>query len=137
MIKHDQEHWQRLRKDKRSAFAVMSVSVAAMVTIIGVVALAVPGTQATGRANPLYWLIMVPAAYWVSSLLGYEPWAVATFRFSLVILPLVAVVALLWSLERGEGVTAHLVLLGLSGVFSMSAELFYRGSLLQREGPAR
>ncbi|WP_041862786.1 MULTISPECIES: hypothetical protein [Pseudomonadota] len=131
MIRRDQAYWARVRKDARSALAVGSALLASLMALL---CLLVPGPQAQARGNPLYWLCILPFAWWANGLAAYEPRpvrpalivAVATAPASLAIATVLGKEPLLWTIGAG-----------IALISAALAEYFYRGSMLYREGPAR
>ena len=105
--------------------------------VVALVAIVVGGSQMQARANPLYWLLLVPFAWWGSSLAYYEPWAVRLFGPVLIGSPLLATAVFVAAYRQGENVTPSVVALAVSIMCSVGAAWAYRGSLLRREGPAR
>ncbi|EPP5101088.1 hypothetical protein ACUQRY_001353 [Enterobacter hormaechei] len=93
--------------------------------------LLVPGPQAQARGNPLYWLCILPFAWWANGLAAYEPRpvrpalivAVATAPASLAIATVLGKEPLLWTIGAG-----------IALISAALAEYFYRGNMLYREG---
>ncbi len=92
--RRNQEHWQKLRKDKRSALVVMLVIVAALVAILAAIGILLGSSRNTDRSNPLYWALILPFAWWAASLANYTPWAVNTLRIAAVVATLIALASL-------------------------------------------
>ncbi len=137
MKRTDQAYWQRLRKDRRSNIAAGLNAVSALVATMAFIGLRIPGSQADARADPLYWVILLPFGWWGSSLGAFEAWTVRLFWPSLAAWPLIAASALAGAWRQGEDLTLWAGSLAVSVACSIGAALLYRGSLLQREGPAR
>ena len=137
MSRRDQAYWQRLRKDRRSNLAVIFGIVAGLVSLVALIGLLIPGSQAASRGSPLYWALLIPFAWWGSSLGGFEPRAMRLFTPSLLLWPFVAAASLAKAWSDGEGSTAWVIALIACSACSIGAAWLYRGSVLQREGPAR
>ncbi len=136
MMREDQEYWQRLRKDRRSNWAVGMAAIASISATVSLTALLVDGSQYQARGNPLYWLLMLPVVWWLSSLGSFEPRAVRWWKPALLTSVAIATLACFMAVGKPDwGPTAF----GL-GVTLLSASLsaiLLRGSLVAREGPAR
>lgn len=105
--------------------------------MVGVSVLVVPGTQGQARGNPLYWLMMLPFAWWAVSLASYEPTPVRLLKPAQVLAPLVAIASAATATRMGEDPTPFWVATAVSAVAAVTGWLLYRGSMLEREGPAR
>ncbi|MFV0623079.1 hypothetical protein ACBY01_03580 [Sphingomonas sp. ac-8] len=137
MIRKDRDYWQRLRVDRRSSIATLLTAVAAVIAIVDLTVLLVPGTHYAARATPLYWLLIVPVAWWISELAGYEPWAVRSWKVVLALLCGVNAACFARSVVRGEVMVLEIVSFALVQCCAAASMIAYRGSLVAREGPAR
>ena len=86
-------YWTRLRVDRPSALAVGLVLVACIASLLGVLAM-VTDAPMHGRASPLYWLLMLPFAWWAASLAAYEPGATRGLWPAILLAPALACGAL-------------------------------------------
>jgi len=137
MKRRDNPYWQRLRKDRRSNAAALLAALAALVGTLTVISLTVGGTQYQSRANPLYWLLMVPMLWWVTGLTSFEPRHVRLWKPALAIACIASAVAAFVAMRAAGTWTAQTVACAVT-VLAAAASLFlHRGSLVQREGPAR
>lgn len=137
MLRRDNAYWQRLCGDRPSTATALLAIASGVAAIVALVVLVVGGSQMQARGNPLYWALLVPFAWWGSSLAYYEPWAVRLLKPSLVGWPLLATAVLVMAYRRQESETATAVSLAISVVCSICAASAYRNSLLRCEGPAR
>lgn len=137
MIRHDNAYWQRLRKDRRSGAACLLAALAALLATMSLISITVDGTHYEARANPLYWLLMVPMVWWLSGLMGYEPRYVRLWIPAMALASGVSICVAAFSIYATGGWTAETVVCGATLAAAVSSMVAYRGSLLQREGPAR
>ena len=137
MIRRDQDYWQRLRKDHRSNAAVLLAGLATMVAAVSMTMVIVPGTHYGTRANPLYWLILVPVAWWVSSLAAFEPGAVRSWRTVLIVVGIAATACLAMAITSGQDVMLTVIAFLVTMTSAAGSLFLRRGSLVAREGPAR
>lgn len=135
-MRQDWDYWQRLRKDRRSNWAAGFAAVATMAATVSLVGLLVKGTHYEARSNPLYWGLMLPAAWWVNGLAGFKPCAVRWWKPALLLSVVVATVVLIVAAGRDEWVP-EAVCLALTLVGAAVSLVLRRGSLVAREGPAR
>ncbi|WP_419729850.1 hypothetical protein [Lichenicola sp.] len=133
----DPIYWQRLRRDKASGLAALFAIGACGVTMVGLIELLLPSSQANHRENPFYWMLLLPFGWWGVELVNYTPRISWTLVPALGTGPAVALVcaATSWSLVSDN--TAWLVILGVSVLFGLLGAVFYSRSMLRREGPAR
>jgi hypothetical protein len=137
VIRRDAEYWQRLRKDRRSGIAVLFTAVAAVVAAVAVTMVAVPGTQWEARTSPIYWIVLIPVAWWVNALAAYESWAVRSWKPVLAALCIVHAICLTLAVigSRNVMLTAGTFVLTIACAAAGLSAL--RGSMVAREGPAR
>ena len=137
MPRTDRAYWERLRKDGNSALAVLLTMAAVFPAVIGLIVLLVPGSQPQARANPLYWLAMLPAAWWAVLLANYQAGAVRTIRLAMALGPMICGINALWAYKAGQGVTAYAVALVGSLLAAAAGWWFFNRSMVRLEGPAR
>jgi peptidoglycan/LPS O-acetylase OafA/YrhL len=113
--------------------AILAV-LAATLALLG---LAVTGGQAEARANPVYWLILAPVAWWGGGLSGFGARQVRLMMPAIVVAPLLAVVCLTIAYTRGETITLWVVATVVTIIAALACRAFYDRSLLKREGPDR
>jgi hypothetical protein len=134
-MRRDHEYWQRLRKDLRSNWAAGLAAIAALAATVSLIAVLVKGTHYQARGNPLYWVLMLPGAWWVNRLAAFEPRAVRWWRPFLLLSVVVAAAALIATAraDRRPAAVAFFITLLAAGA-SLGLR---RNSLVEREGPAR
>ncbi|MEH3147719.1 MAG: hypothetical protein PGN34_20780 [Methylobacterium frigidaeris] len=137
MSRRDPAYWQRLRKDRRSNVAAGFAVVAGLVATLTVIAASVPGSHSEARANPLYWLLMLPLVWWANALAAFEPRAVRIWRPALALACLADAACLALTVGRQEDWTAGAVSLAIVLAAAAASLAAHRGSLVAREGPAR
>jgi hypothetical protein len=137
MIRRDPEYWQRLRKDRRSGIAVLLTAVAAVVAAVALTMVAIPGTQWEARASPIYWVILIPVAWWINGLAAYEPWAVRSWKPALATLCVIHAICLTLAILATQNVMLTAAGFALTMAFAAAALATHRGSLVACEGPAR
>ncbi|MFD1949512.1 hypothetical protein ACFSGX_01865 [Sphingomonas arantia] len=137
MARRDNEYWQVLRKDKRSNIAASLGLIAALFSTMSVVGTAVPGPLPEARGNPLYWLLMLPMVYWVTELTSFTPRSVRMWTPALVVACVASAVAAVVVARDEPGWTVQGGLCVVTVLASIASRWLYRGSLLDREGPAR
>ena len=133
----DPVYWQRLRRDKASGMAALLAIGACGLALLAMIGLMLPGTQADHRGNPVYWALLLPFGWWGVELANYTPRTAWTLAPALVVGPAVALACAAVSLWSGQDWTPLLAVFGLSALFAVLGAVFYRRSLLRREGPAR
>lgn len=137
MRRRDNAYWQRLRKDRRSNAAAICAAIAALAATMTVISMTVQGGVAESRANPLYWLLMLPAMWWLTGLTSFEPRAVRLWKPALAVATGASVVAAALAMRAAETWTGQTVACTVTPIAAAASLLLYRGSLVQREGPAR
>ena len=133
----DWAYWQRLRRDKRSAVAVLLCAAAVMIPPIAVTTFSMGNLDADGRGNPLYWLVPFPPAWWVRRLVNYEASAVRRIGAAFIIAPLAGLGVVAWSWALWLYLPIFWFVPAASLACSVAGWSVYRGSMLEREGPAR
>ncbi|MEE3624580.1 hypothetical protein UCD39_11345 [Nitrospirillum sp. BR 11752] len=130
------EYWQRLRRDKASNFSAGAMALSCLFAVVCWIGILVPGNQAHGRASPIYWIFMLPFAWWGGSLMHFTPWSVQVMRLMFWIAPLGAAGAAVFAaFNTPEFAIPSLIALGLTCAMSAIGYVLYRHSLLRREGP--
>ena len=137
MKRRDNAYWQRLRKDTRSNAAALLAALAALAGTLTVISLTIGGTHYESRASPLYWLLMAPMLWWVTGLTSFEARHVRLWKPALALACAISVTAAYVAI-RAEGTwTAQTVACAVTLLAAAASLFLYRGSLVQREGPAR
>ena len=131
----DPAYWQRLRRDKPSGLAALFAIGACGVPLLGLIELLLPGSQASHRASPLYWGLLLPFGWWGVELVNYTPRTSRTLVPSLAVGPAGALACAAMMPSAGDDMAW--IILGLSASFGLLGAVSYRRSLLRREGPAR
>ena len=133
----DRPHWDRLRRDKRSAAAVMLCVAAVMLPTLAMTTFSVTDVEPDGRTNPLYWLLLFPPLHWARKLMDYEPWAVRLMRPAFTAGPLFGLIAVGWSWTLWLYMPAFWFAPAGALLCSVVGYLLHRGSLVDLEGPRR
>ena len=134
----DPVYWQRLRRDKASGLAALFAIGACGVTLIGLIELLLPGSQASHRGNPLYWILLLPFGWWGVELVNYTPRTSWTLVPALAVGPGVALICCAaTSLSSISDNRSWGIVMGFSVLFGLLGAVSYRRSMLRREGPAR
>ena len=109
MSARNQDAWQRLRKDKRSAFVVLLIIAAGIAAILAFIGVLLGPSRAGDRANPLYWALLLPFAWWAAALANYTAWAVKILRSAAAIAALSVLLSLGIAANRGLNLTPWLL----------------------------
>lgn len=133
MNRGNDPRWQRLRRDKRSGFAAFLTVIAWVPVVVAIVMLSAPASQAAARGNPLYWLLLVPFAWWGASLTRYEAWAVRSIRPTQILAPVLGFGAIMIASYIGHDLLPFVVATLLSTTCSALAWFLYGGSLLEQK----
>lgn len=133
----DLVYWQRLRRDKASGLAALFAIGTSGVALVTLIELLLPGSQASHRGNPLYWGLLLPFGWWGVELVNYTPRVSWTLIPALGIGPVVALACTGTSVLLGNDGTPWIEAFGFSLLFGVLGMVFYRRSMLRREGPAR
>lgn len=131
------EDARQLRQDKRSGFATYLTVMAWVPIVVAVGMLVAPGEQGEARGNPLYWLPMLPLAWWAVALTRYEGWAVRSIRWAQAAAPVAAAMVALFAWQSGDAAVPFLVAGAVSLAVAAVAWILYTGSLLQRQDSLR
>lgn len=137
MKRTDNEYWQRLRRDKRLTATGLLAIFAWLVPCVAVNVLMFPGSPSQARGNPIYWLVFAPLAWWATALSGYEPRPVRFLKLALVGALIAAAMVALAATVMAQDATSFWVATAASAVAAAAGWFLYRGSMLEREGPAR
>jgi hypothetical protein len=137
MRRRDDDYWQRLRKDRRSNAAAILATIAAIAATMTVISVTIEGGVAESRANPLYWLLMVPMVWWVTGLTSFEPRAVRLWKPALGICCTVSVVIAIMAMRAAGTWTGQTVACAVTLIAAITSLILLRGSLVEHEGPAR
>ena len=134
----NQEAWQKLRRDKRSALVVLLVIAAGIAATLALIGVLLGSSRATDRSNPIYWALLLPFAWWAASLANYTGWAVSTLRPAAIVASLVALLSLGLAANQGLALTpwivAALIAIPSAGI---GALLFPTTILSQTQSSAR
>ena len=136
-MRRDIAYWQRLRKDRRSNAAALLAALTCLTATISLISLTVGGTHYQSRGNPLYWLMMAPMLWWVIGLAGFEARYVRLWIPALVLASGVSIVAAAVAMHAAGSWTEQTIACAVTLAAAVASLLTYRGSLVDREGPAR
>jgi hypothetical protein len=137
MKRRDNGYWQRLRKDRRSNAAAIFAAITVLAATLTVISVTIEGGVAESRANPLYWLLMLPGVWWVTGLTSFEPRAVRLWKPALAVTCGTSTIAAIVAMRATGTWTAQTVACAVTLIAATASLLLYRGSLVEREGPAR
>lgn len=118
----------------------MAAGFAAVAAIAASTALSVaafPGTHQEARANLLYVPLMLPMVWWLVGLKDFTPRAVRIWRPALAVCALVSAGGLLVHLWQDRDPVGPAIALGVTLAAAAASAVLLRGSLVEREGPAR
>jgi hypothetical protein len=119
----------RLKRDRRSAVVILS-AIAAMLTAVVIWLLLLSDKSPAGtRGQPVYWMLMVPLAFWAIQLASYTPWTLRRLRVAQTAAPILAglgVGAAAWTGSPALTVTA--VGLGVCLAATFTGVLALRGT---------
>jgi len=133
----DAEYWGRLRRDRRSNAAAILAALAALFGTLGVIFALLDGPHHAPRAGLLSWLLMLPMAWWVGDLTRFTARAVRLWTPAMLLSVGGAGLGLAFALIRGDALLVPLLDLGLAVPAALASLALRRGSLVEREGPAR
>lgn len=137
MRQRDDAYWQRLRKDRRSNAAAMLAALACLTATVSIISIAVGGTHYQSRANPLYWILMLPMVWWVSGLSRFEPRSVRLWRPALALASIASLVAAAVAMHAAGPWIGQTIACAVTLAAATTSLLSYRGSVVDREGPSR
>ena len=127
---HHPQTWQTLRKDKRSALIVLPIITAGVAAILGLIGVLLGPSRSGDRANPMYWALLLPFAWWAESLANYTPWATRHLRSASVVAVVTAIVSLAAASRSGADQTPWLIAAGITLGAASAGLLLYPNSLL-------
>ncbi len=130
--RRNQEHWQKLRKDKQSALVVLLVIAAALAAILAAIGVLLGSSRNTDRANPVYWALILPFAWWAASLANYTPWAVNSLRPAALVATLIALASLAAALATQSDVTPWIIAASVAAPCAIAGAYLYPRTLLAR-----
>lgn len=136
-MRRDLAYWARLRRDRRSNTSAGLAIVAALAAVVALQPTLFPGTPTDVRLSPAYWLLLTPVAWWAAGLTAFEPGPVRFMRRVAVGSPPTAAIGSLLAWSRGADWLPPAILAAVALAAAGASLLLYRGSLLEREGPAR
>lgn len=137
MPRRDMEYWARLRVDAPSSWAAGMAIVSVLAAVLALLGLVISGGQAEARANPLYWLILLPVAWWGGGLSGFGARQVRLMTPAIILAPLLAAMCLAIAARRGEVLVPWSIATLIAFAGATASRFFYGKSLLKREGPDR
>lgn len=137
MIRRDPEYWQRLRKDVRSNIAAGLAGVAVLSGTISVISIGVSGNQFEARANPLYWLLMIPMVWWVSGLSTFAALYVRSWKPVMAVACVSSAASLAVAMNRTEDWHIWAFSFVITVAAAAASLMVYRNSLVALSGPAR
>lgn len=135
--RRDAAYWQRLRRDRRSNAAAILGAIAALSGTLGLIAALVEGTPHEARANPLYWILMLPMVWWVSDLTQFSARAIRFWTAAMLLSCAGAAFGLVLGMAGSQDVMLPLVNVVVCVLAAAASLVLRRGSLVDREGPAR
>ncbi len=127
--RRNQEHWQKLRKDKRSALVVMLVIVAALAAILAAIGILLGSSQNTDRSNPLYWAAFRLVGRFAGQL---HALAVNTLRTAAVVATLIALASLAAAAATQPHVTPWVVAAVIAAPCATVGAYLYPRTLLAK-----
>ena len=131
----DHVHWNRLRGDTRGVLALGLAALSALLALSALGIVILPGPQAEARQNSTFWLLVIPAAWWLASLMWFEGWAVRLVRPVFLLAAPVCGVAALWAVTLGRDPAFPLGAAVAAIVLAAIGWRIHRDSLIHREGP--
>lgn len=111
--------------------------IACLAALLCVLVLLVPGPHYAARANPFYWLLLLPFAWWANGVAAYEAGPLRTLRPALALAIVVALASIAAAVALGLDPAPWIIAASITILFAAASQIVYRGSLLAREGPAR
>lgn len=127
---NDRTAWQRLRKDVRSSVAVLAIVLAGLAALLSLFWALLEYSRATDRSTPLYWVLLLPFAWWAASVASFTPWALRLVRPAAMVFIVLAAVTVWLALLDGSGWLLSLGAAAVAVVGSGVGLLLYPGSLV-------
>ena len=122
--------WQRLRRDKLSALVTLAVIVAGLASLLAVLGILLHPTRAADRSSPIYWVLMLPFAWWAASLASYTPWAVRTLRPAAIAFIVASLIALVLATRQNTSLTPWIVAAAVAIACAATGMALFPSSLL-------
>jgi hypothetical protein len=127
-----------LKRDRRCAVVVLAAIAAMLAAAVIWLLLLSDAAPAETRGRPVYWLIMLPLAFWAVQLASYTPWTLRWLRAAQMAAPVLAALgcgAAIWI--ASPALIAAGVLFGVCLAATVIGTVARRGSLLdsRRVGP--
>lgn len=113
------------------------VILAVPAAVLALPGLVIAGGQAEARANPVYWLILIPVAWLAGDLSGFGARQVRLMMPAIIVAPLLAIGCLTMAYARGDTITLWIVATAMSIITALACRLYYNKGLLRCEGPDR
>ena len=104
---------------------------------MNVISLMIGGTHDKSRANPLYWLLMMPMLWLVTGLTSFEARHVRLWKPALALACIASAIAAFVAMQAAGTWTGQTVACAVTPLAAAASLFLHRGSLVQREGPAR
>lgn len=108
-----------LKRDVPTTVALLAGLASAAMPVLSATFIMVPHGYMVSRGNPLYWLLMLPVAYWAWGIMSFDPWAIRLLAPLLIIAPIMDILIVVYSGMSGDDLTALRVLAFLSIIFSI------------------
>ena len=118
--------YDHLRRNVPMTVALLAGLAATAMPVLSATFVFVPHGYMAGRGTPLYWLIMLPVAYWAWGIISFDAWAVRLLAPLLIVAPLTDALFAVFSPVSGDDVTALWVLAALSLVFAVVGAIALR-----------
>lgn len=129
-------YWQRLRNDKASNISVGFMYVSVIIVSVMYVNVLIGNNYFEVKTNPFYLVTLLPGILWLRSLMWFDRWSVALMKPAMLLLPILCFGAYFYKTKRSlfESHSWMLSFCFLTVLFSILSYVFYRRSLLHREG---
>lgn len=108
-----------LKRDVPTTVALLAGVAAAAMPVLSTTYIMVPHGYIASRSDPLYWLIMLPVAFWVWGITSFDPWAIRILVPVLILAPVTDILIAKFCGLSGGDLTAMWVLAALSVVFAI------------------
>jgi hypothetical protein len=125
------EQHARLKRDRRSAVVILSAIAAMLIAVVTWLLLLSHVSAAERHREPVYWVLMLPLAFWAVQLAYYTPWTLRWLRVAQTAAPISTGLGVGWAAWTGApGQTSIAVLLGICLAATFIGVFALRGSLL-------